>query len=329
MSSLAPTLQAFFTDYLLRQRRASAHTIAAYRDTLKLLLTFATGHTGKQPSRLRIADVDAPLISAFLDHLEQDRGNSARTRNARLAAVHSLFDFASLRHPENAAVIQRVLAIPAKRCDRALVTYLTEPEIDALLAAPDTATWIGRRDHALMALATQTGLRASELTSLTRGDVHLGNGAHVSCQGKGRKERATPLAAAVVTVLKAWLDETTAPPAAPLFPTRGGTPMTRAALERRLTKHAATAAAACPDLARKRISPHVLRHSAAMRLLNAGVDTTVIALWLGHESVATTQIYVHADLAVKERALARTTPPHTAPGRYRPTDPLVAFLEGL
>jgi integrase/recombinase XerD len=260
VSSLAPTVQAFFTDYLLRQRRASAHTIAAYRDTFKLLLTFAAGHTGKQPSQLRVADVDAPLISAFLDHLEQDRGNSVRTRNARLAAVHSLFGFASLRHPEDAAVIQRVLAIPAKRCDRALVTYLTEPEIDALLAAPDTATWIGRRDHALIAVATQTGLRASELTSLTRGEVHLGNGAHVSCHGKGRKERVTPLAAAVATVLKAWLDENTAPPTAPLFPTRGGTPMTRAALERRLTKHATTAAAACPDLARKKITPHVLRH---------------------------------------------------------------------
>jgi site-specific recombinase XerD len=329
VSTFAPTLQAFFTDYLVRQRRASAHTILAYRDTFRLLLTFAAESTGKAPSRLRVADVDAPLVCAFLDHLEQRRGNSVRTRNARLAAVHSLFGFAALRHPEDAAVIQRILAIPAKRHDRALVTYLTEPEIDALLAAPDTRTWTGRRDHALMTLACQTGLRASELTSLTRGDVHLGRGAHVRCVGKGRKERITPLAKIVVRVLNAWLNEDATPPAAPLFPTRGGTPMTRAALERRLAKHAATAAAACPALAGRRISPHILRHSAAMRLLNAGVDTTVIALWLGHESTATTQIYVHADLAVKERALARTAPPHTAPARYRPADSLIAFLEGL
>lgn len=329
MTTLAPTLQAFFTDYLVRQRRASAHTVAAYRDTCKLLLTFAQASTGKPPSRLQLADIDASMVSSFLDHLEHQRGNSVRTCNARLAAVHSLFGFAALRHPEDSATIQRVLAIPAKRSTRALVSYLTEVEIDALLAAVDTTTWTGRRDHALIALACQTGLRASELVGLTRGDIHLGTAPHVRCLGKGRKERVTPLAKIVLSVLKAWLAENPADASAPLFPTRRGTPMTTAALQRRLAKRTAHATTACPSLASKRISPHTLRHSAAMRLLNAGVDTTVIALWLGHESVATTQIYVNADLATKERALARTAPPNTKPGRYRPADSLIAFLDGL
>jgi site-specific recombinase XerD len=329
VSTLAPTLQAFFTDRLIRQRHASSHTIAAYRDTFKLLLAFAEHRTGSAPSDLRITDLDAPLIGAFLDHLETGRGNSVRTRNARLAAVHSLFRYAALRHPENSAVIQRVLAIPPKRFDRTIVTYLTETEIDALLAAPDQSTRTGRRDHALLAMAIQTGLRASELTALSVNDVHLGAGAHVSCLGKGRKQRITPLTGSTVTVLKNWITERAGLPAAPLFPTRAGTPMSRDALERRIAKHAATAAPSCPTLAAKKISPHVMRHTAAMRLLNAGVDTTVIALWLGHESVATTQIYVHADLALKERALARTAPRDAAPGRYQPTNAIITFLDSL
>ena len=329
MSILAPTLQAFFTARLARQRQASPHTIAAYRDTCKLLLAFASQHTGSKPSSLRIADLDAPMIGAFLDHLEHDRGNSPRTRNARLAAIHSLFRYAALRHPEDAAVIQRVLAIPPKRYDHAIITYLTEPEISALLAAPDQATWTGRRDHALLALAIQTGLRASELTSLTISDTHLGAGAHISCLGKGRRQRITPLTAGTVTILATWLAERSGHPGDPLFPTRQGTPLSRDALERRVTRHAAAAALTCPALAEKAISPHVMRHSAAMRLLNAGVDTTVIALWLGHASVATTQIYVHADLALKERALARTAPADTQPGRYQPPDNIIAFLEAL
>ena len=329
MSILAPTLQAFFTDRLARQRQASPHTIAAYRDTCKLLLAFASQHTGSKPSSLRIADLDAPMIGAFLDHLEHDRGNSPRTRNARLAAIHSLFRYAALRHPADAAVIQRVLALPPKRYDHAIITYLTEPEISALLAAPDQATWTGRRDHALLALAIQTGLRASELTSLTISDTHLGAGAHISCLGKGRRQRITPLTAGTVTILATWLAERSGHPGDPLFPTRQGTPLSRDALERRVTRHAAAAALTCPALAEKAISPHVMRHSAAMRLLNAGVDTTVIALWLGHASVATTQIYVHADLALKERALARTAPADTQPGRYQPPDNIIAFLEAL
>jgi len=329
MSTLAPTLQAFFTDRLARQRQASGHTIAAYRDAVKLLLAFAAEQTGKPPSGLDVADLDAPLIGAFLNQLETGRGNSVRTRNARLAAIHSLFRYAALRHPEHAAVIARVLAIPPKRFDKALITYLTEQEITALLAAADQGTWTGRRDHALLMLACQTGLRASELTGLTIGDVHLGTGAHVSCLGKGRKQRITPLTAATTAVLDGWLTERGGLPADPLFITRRGTRLSRDALERRIAKYATTAARSCPALREKKVSPHVLRHSAAMRLLNARVDTTVIALWMGHENVATTQVYIHADLALKERAIARTAPQDTPPGRYQPPDAVLAFLDGL
>jgi len=329
MTALAPTLQAFFTDRLIRQRQASPHTITAYRNTLRLLIVFTAQRTGKAPGRLDVADLDAPLIAAFLDHLEHDRANSTRTRNARLAAIHSLFRFAALRHPEHAADIERVLAIPSKRADRALVTYLTEPELDALLASPDRGTWTGRRDHALIMLAAQTGLRASELTSLTCADVHFGAGAHVSCRGKGRKDRITPLTAGTIAILRVWTAERAGNPTDPLFPTRRGQPLSLDALERRVTHHAQHAARTCPTLTTKKITPHVLRHTAAMRLLHAGVDTTVIALWLGHESVQTTQIYLHADLALKEQALNRTTPLTSAPGRYQPPDQLLAFLEAL
>ena len=329
MSALAPTLQAFFTDRLIRQRQASPQTIAAYRDTLRLLLTFAASRTGREPSKLDITELDAPFAAAFLDHLETERGNSVRTRNARLAAIRSLFRYAALRHPEHADLIGRVLAIPPKRCARNLVTFLTEQEVEALLAAPDRTGWTGRRDHALLLLAVQTGLRVSELIGLRCSDVHLGTGAHVSCLGKGRKERITPLIRGTVAVLRVWLAERAGGPAEPLFPTSTGAPLSRDAVERRLAKYAASAAAVCPSLRAKRISPHVLRHTAAMRLLQAGVDTSVIALWLGHEHVDTTQIYLHADLALKERALARTTPPGARPGRYRPSDTLLAFLDGL
>jgi site-specific recombinase XerD len=329
VTALAPTLQAFFTDRLARQRDASPHTIAAYRDTWRLLLGFAAARAGKQPSLLEVTDLDAPLIAAFLDHLEHDRGNSPRTRNARLAAVHSLFRYAALRHPEHAEVIARVLAIPPKRHDKALVTYLTEPQLAALLAAPDRATWAGRRDHAMLLLAAQTGLRISELTGLTIGDVNLGTGAHVSCTGKGRKQRITPLTTGTVAVLRAWMTERGGQPDQALFPARSGGRLSRDAVERRIARHTAAAAASCPSLKAKTITAHTLRHTAAMRLLHAGTDTSVIALWLGHEQAETTQIYLHADLALKEQALARTTPPDVKPGRYRPPDPLLAFLEAL
>jgi len=329
VSALAPTPQAFFTDRLIRQRQASPQTIAAYRDTLRLLLVFAADRTGTAPSRLDVGEIDAPLVGAFLDHLETHRGNGVRTRNARLAAIRSLFRYAALRHPEHAESIGRVLAIPPKRFARSLVTFLTDREVEALLTATNRTTWTGRRDHAMLLLAVQTGLRVSELIGLRCADIHLGTGAHVSCRGKGRKERITPLTRTTVAVLRVWLAERAGEGADPLFPTSTGTLLSRDAVERRITRYAAAAAAACPSLRTKRISPHVLRHTAAMRLLQAGVDTSVIALWLGHEHVETTQIYLHADLAIKERAIARTAEPNVRPGRYRPSDTLLAFLDGL
>jgi integrase/recombinase XerD len=329
VSALAPTLQAFFSERLIGQRRASPHTVAAYRDTMRMLLAFAAERVGKQPSALEVADLDASLIGAFLDHLESERGCGVRTRNARLSAIRSLYRYAALRHPEHAGVIERVLAIPPKRFESNLVTFLTEEEVEALLAAPDRATWTGRRDRAMLTLAAQTGLRVSELTGLRCTDVHLGAGPHVSCRGKGRKQRITPLTGPTVAVLRAWLDERGRQVEEPLFPTRTGGRLSRDALERRMAKHVAEATRACPSLGAKRVTAHVLRHTAAMRLLEAGVDTSVIALWLGHEQVETTQIYLHANLAIKERALAKTRPVDAKPGRYRPPDAILAFLEAL
>jgi integrase/recombinase XerD len=329
MSALAPVLEAFFTDRLLTQRQASPHTIAAYRDTYCLLLRFAHSRTGKKPHQLDIADLDAPLIGAFLTHLETERGVSVRTRNARLSAVRSLFGYAAFYHPEHVALIQRVLAIPPKRYVRALVTFLTTPEINALLASPDRSTWIGRRDHALLVVAVQTGLQVSELTGLTCGDVELRDGAHVRCRGKGRKHRVTPLTSTTRNVLRTWLRERAGQPGQALFPGPRGGPLGRDAVRRLLQRHTATAARACPSLVTKTVTPHSLRHTCAMQLLQSGVDTSTIAIWLGHEDIRTCQIYLHADLELKQRALARTAPPDTAAGRYRPPDPLPAFLEGL
>jgi integrase/recombinase XerD len=329
MSALAPTLQLFFTERLMGQRAASPNTVAAYRDTFRLLLTFAQQQTGTQPSSLDITDLHAELICAFLDHLQHERGNSVATRNARLAAIRSLFGFAALKHPDHADTIARVLAIPAKRAPKTIVTFLRDDEIDALLAAPDRARWIGRRDHALLLTMIQTGLRVSELTALTNGDVALGIGPHVHCHGKGRKERITPLTPQTAAVLRVWQRERAGNPDNPVFPTSRGRRLSRDAVAWLLAKHIAAAAPGCPSLQPKTITPHTLRHTAAMRLLHAGVDTTTIALWLGHESTQTTQIYLHADMAIKERALARTTPVGVKPGRYRPSDALLAFLEGL
>jgi site-specific recombinase XerD len=288
-----------------------------------------TSRPAKPPAKLGLEDLDGALIAAFLDHLEHERGVAVSTRNARLAAIHSFFRYAALQHPEHAELIQRVLAIPPKRTGRAQVSYLTKPEIDALLAAPDRRSRLGRRDHALLQLALETGLRVSELTGLRRGDLSLGAGASVSCTGKGRKKRATPLTAATAAVLAGWLAETSGGPTEPLFPGPRGRPLSRDAIRRIVDRHSAVAARRCPSLTSKRITPHVLRHSTAMRLLEAGVDTAVIALWLGHESIRTTDIYRHADLALKERALARLAPSRLAAGRYRPPDPLLAFLEAL
>ena len=329
MTDLAPILQGFFTDRLARQKTASPNTVAAYRDTCKLLLSYAQERTGKAPSKLSLADLDAALIGEFLQHLEDGRGNGSATRNARLAAIHSLFRYAAPRAPEHAAVISQVLAIPPRRRERAVVSYLTPEETDALLAAPDRTAWHGRRDHALLLLAIQTGLRVSELTALASQDTHLGAGPHVRCHGKGRKDRATPLTSQVVKVLKTWLAELGPAPDIPLFPTQAGGQLSRDAVERLTAKHAATAEADCPSIKEKNVTPHTLRHTAAMSLLRAGVDTSVIALWLGHEDAETTHVYLHADMTIKERALARVQPPSTSPGRYRPPDTLLAFLDNL
>jgi integrase/recombinase XerD len=329
MSRLAPLLQAFFTDRLALQRQASPHTIAAYRDTFKLLLGFAWRTTGAHPSELDVADLDAALIGAFLQHLETERGNAVSTRNARLAAVHSLFRYASVHAPEHAELISRVLAIPPKRCDQAVICYLTDDEVDALLAAPDRATWLGRRDHALLVLACQTGLRVSELTSLDCQDIHLGAGAHIRCSGKGRKDRATPLTSQTTKILGVWLAERGGQPDDPLFPSQAGRRLSRDAIAHLVAKHATTAATSCTSIAAKNVTPHTLRHSAAMALLHSGIDTSVIALWMGHESPETTQVYLHADMTIKERALARVAPADTTPGRYRAPDELLAFLDSL
>jgi site-specific recombinase XerD len=329
MTSLAPVLEAFFTERLLTQRQVSPHTVASYRDTFRLLLTFAQQRTGKAPSRLDLADLDAPLIGAFLDDLEHSRRNSARTRNARLVAIHSLFRYAALREPADAAVIQRVLAIPCKRFEKATISFLTAAEAAAVLAVPDRGTWIGRRDHALLLTLFQTGLRVSELTGLCREDVCLGKGAHLRCHGKGRKERSTPLTSQTAAVLRSWVRELGGGPGSPLFPSRRRGPLSRDAVERLVGKYASAAAKRCPSLRGKPLSPHVFRHSTAMALLGAGVDTSVIAIWLGHESVRSTDPYVHADMAIKQRALERMAPPDVPRGRYQPPDQLLAFLQDL
>jgi integrase/recombinase XerD len=329
MSLLAPTLQAFFTERLITQRDSSPQTVASYRDTFRLLLSFAQERTGKQPCELDVDDLDAPLIGAFLNHLEQERGNNPRTRNNRLAAIHSLYRYAALRHPEHLATIGRVMAIPFKRYERNTVSYLNLEEIKALLAAPDRRSWHGRRDHALLLVAIQTGLRVSELTGLRISDMSLSTGAHARAHGKGRKERAVALTRETVAVLRQWLGERQGQPDDPLFPTRRGAPLSRDAVELLVAKHAAAAVGDCPSLKAKRTTPHVLRHTNAMLLRAGEVDITTIALWLGHESTKTTHIYEHADPALKEQAIARISPLGAKPGRYRPSDALLAFLEEL
>jgi site-specific recombinase XerD len=326
---LAPLLERFFTDRLLRQRQASPHTVASYRDTFRLLLTFVHDRLHKPPARLSVETLDGPLIGAFLDHLETARAVSVRSRNLRLTAIHSFFRYAAFELPTHAGQIQRVLAIPSKRFTRRQVSFLTRPEIEALLAAPDHRTWLGRRDHALLLVAVQTGLRLSELTALTRDDVTLSAGAHVRVIGKGRKERCTPLAAPTIAVLKAWLREPPRSHAHVLFPRGRGTRLSADAVAHVVAKHRTAAATVCPSLQQKRLTTHGLRHTAAMELLQAGVDRSVIALWLGHESIETTQVYLEATLAMKERALAKTTPVPGRFHRYRPTDQLLAFLNGL
>ena len=328
-ANLARLLEGFFIERLMTQRQASPHTVASYRDTFCLLLQFVQQRTQKVPSALSLRDLDAPVIGAFLDHLEHDRGNCARSRNARLAAVHAFFRYAALHEPDSSALIQRVLAIPSKRYESAPIEFLSHLEIEALVAAPDPATWLGRRDRTLLLLAVQTGLRVSELIGLRCQDIVLGHGAHVRCLGKGRKARCTPLRREAVVALHQWLHERQGQPADPLFPNHRGTPLSRDSIEHLVTKYVGTARQHCDSLKQKHVTPHVLRHSAAMELLQHGVDRAVIALWLGHESVETTQIYLHADLEIKERALEKTAPVGVPIGRYHPDDKLLAFLNSL
>jgi site-specific recombinase XerD len=327
--SFPPLLQRFFTERLMQQRRASPHTIASYRDTFRLLLRFAQTRLGTPPTQLAFEQIDAPLIATFLDDLENGRKIAARSRNLRLTAIRSFFRYAAFEAPAHAEQIQRVLAIPSQRFTPTQVGFLTRVEVKALLAAPDLHTWSGRRDHALLLLAVQAGLRLSELTNVRRESVVLGAGAHVCVLGKGRKERATPLTQQTAAVLKAWLQEIPANADAIVFPNARGTRLSADGVQYLLAKQVAVAAQNCPSLADKRVTPHVLRHTTAMELLQAGVDRAVIALWLGHESVETTQIYLDANLAIKEQALARTTPPDATPGRFRPDDQLLAFLMEL
>jgi site-specific recombinase XerD len=327
--SLAVLLESFFIQRLMKQRAASPHTISSYRDTFRLLLQFAQKRLGKPPSRLALEEIDAPLIVAFLDEMEKSRGISPRSRNLRLTAIRSFFHYAALEAPAQSAQIQRVLAIPGKRHIRTLVHFLTRPEVDALLAAPDQRTWSGRRDHALLLVAVQTGLRLSELIGIERQDVALGTGAHIRVVGKGRKERCVPLTKQTVAVLQAWLRQLVRGDTQTLFPNTRGGRLSADGMQYLLAKHTAVACKACPSLQQKRVTPHVLRHTMAMELLQAGVDRAVIALWLGHESVETTQIYLEANLAMKEEILAKTTPIEGKPGRYRPDDQLLAFLRSL
>jgi site-specific recombinase XerD len=331
MTALAPTVESYFTDYLIAQRGASRHTIASYRDTLRLLLTYVRDQAGIRPTDLDIADLDAAMVSGFMTMLATERHNSDRTRAQRLAAIHSLFRHAALRHPEHAASIARVLAVEPRKATQTTVAYLTDTEAEALLAAPDRATWTGRRDHLMILVMLTSGPRVSEITALTWAELSLTSpGAHVLWHGKGRKERINPLKAPAVAALRAWRRENPAPDGAFVFTTRGTTrKMSTDAVADRLKTHARTAATACPGLGTKNVTPHVLRHTFAMRLQIGGVGSHTVALLLGHESTASTRAYLHADLDLKQRALDRTAPPNTSPGRYTAPDKLLAFLESL
>jgi site-specific recombinase XerD len=327
--TLQALLQKFFTNRLCTQMEASPNTIAGYRDTFRLFLRFASQRLGKAPTKLKIEDLNTSLASAFLAHIESDRGNSARSRNTRLAAIRSFFRFVAMSEPDYMLQCQQILAIPHKRYIRRTVDFLDREEMEALEAAPDRSTWVGRRDHVILTVALQTGLRNSELVNLRCGDIVTGTGGHIRCEGKGRKQRSTPLRRETLKILAVWLRERGGTSQEPLFPSHRGSKLSRDALEHIVRRHTLSATKSCPSLKGKHVSPHVLRHSTAMELLQHGVDQSVIALWLGHESVETTQVYMHADLRLKEKALARMNPRKSNPGRYRPDDKLLAFLEAL
>jgi site-specific recombinase XerD len=322
-------VESFFTKRLIAQRWASSHTIASYRDTFRLLIQFAHKTLGKSASQIMMEDLNPKFIGAFLDHLEGNRRNSVRSRNHRMTVIRSFFRYAAMEAPQHSGLVQRVLAIPSKRQDRRLVGFLSRAEIDALLTAPNRNSWLGRRDYALLLLAVQTGLRLSEITALRQQDVVLGRGAHVRCEGKGRKERCTPLTKSTVAVLTEWIREQAKTSARTLFPNRRGGRLSSDSVQYLVSKYVVVAQQTCTTLKNKHVTPHVLRHSAAMELLQAGVDRAVIALWLGHESVETTQIYLDADLALKEQALQKATPIEGKALRFRPDDELLTFLKNL
>lgn len=328
--TLSALVQLFFTERLYAQMEASPHTIASYRDTFRLLFKFVSEKTNKPPTALAIETLDAEMIGLFLDDIENRRKNTARSRNTRLAAIRSFFRFVAIHEPAYMLHCQRILNMPSKRFVRRNVEFLNAQEMQALLQAPNCSTWVGRRDHAILTILLQTGLRASELVNLRYGDITLETGAHVRCEGKGRKQRATPLRRETVVIMKRWMKEHRSAEHDPLFPTMHGNKMSRDALEHLVKRHVKSASKICPSLLGKRVSPHVLRHSTAMDLLHHGVDQAVIALWLGHESVETTQIYIHADMTLKERALAKmSAPTEVTPKRYKPKDELLGFLQSL
>jgi len=326
---LGSLIQAFFAEHLLTHKRASPRTVSAYRDTFRLLFGFLHETAGIEPSSLRLADLDAPAILSFLDYLEAHRRNSVRSRNARLAAVRSFIRFVALREPESLALATRVLAIPVKRADRRLVGYLTRAEVDAILAAPDRLKWAGRRDHALLLTLYNSGARVSEIAALRRSQAVVGASSFLQLHGKGRKERVVPLWPRTARALKSWFHECAGPPDAPAFPNARGGPLTRDGVSYVLERAVRMASASCSSLQAKHVSPHVLRHTTAMHLLQAGVDLTVIALWLGHETTQTTHMYVEADLATKERALAKLAPAGQPVSRFKPGDALMSFLASL
>jgi integrase/recombinase XerD len=329
MNALATSLQTYFTTFAHTQRDLSANTISSYRDTWRMLLKYLADTLEVRVNALDYDDVTASNVTGFLDHLEHERGNNAKTRNTRLTAIRSVLGRALPDHPEHAATITQVLAIPPRRTTRPVIEYLTRNEVDALLAAPDTTNWTGRRDHALLVMTVQTGLRISEICSLTLDDIHLGAGPHIACTGKGRRQRITPLTKATVTTMTSYLAERSTRPGVALFCGPHGQPLSRDALERRLAKHLAAARTTCPSVAAKHVTMHTLRHTAAMNLLTAGVDVAVIALWLGHTDTHSTDAYLHADMAIKQAAIDRTRPPDVTPGTYQPEPDILAWLAAL
>ena len=322
-------LQDFFLQRLGRERGSSPRTIASYRDTFQLLLRFVEEKTRKVPTDLTLPDLDAPMILEFLDYIEKERSNAPQTRNVRLAAIHSFMRYASVRDPASIAVAQRVLAIPSKRFDRPILGYLSIPEINAILNAPDRTTWNGRRDAALLETLYNTGARVSEITGLKVSNILLDRESAIHLHGKGRKQRVVPLWKSTAGHLRDWLTEIERSPDSPVFPNRSRKPLTRSGVQSRLRLAVAKAVKSCPSLQGRQISPHTIRHTTAMHLLQAGVALPVIALWLGHESTETTHGYIQADLAMKEKALKKIQEPPLCHARFRATDPLLAFLERL